>query len=115
MSSVTVTVRGVDELVVALGREADVLRDDLVEAREDHADLIATEARVRTAPRLTGYLAEHTIAQGAQVVSTAPYAAFVDARTRFLSKAEQRVEAAAETVYQRHLDDLVERIERTTA
>lgn len=114
MASLAITARGVDDLVVALGREADVLRAGLPEAREEHADLIATEARTKTAPVRTGYLAEHTVARGAEVVSSAPYAVFVDARTRFLSRAVALAEQAAETVYQRHLDDLVERIERTT-
>lgn len=100
MPSLTASVRGVDDLLVDLDTAADVLRAGM------------PEARVVTAPRDTGYLADHTAARGPEVVSAAPYAVFVHARNPYLTKAAARVEDTGTAVYAKHLDDLVERIER---
>lgn len=82
-------VQGGDQLAAALHAAARKL-GDLADTEQRAAGVLADKVQT-TAPRRTGYLAEHVTAADGRVVIGAPYAVYVNARDPFLARARAAV------------------------
>lgn len=89
MSITGAEVQGADEVVRTLHSVAGKLAD-LSTEEAAAAELLADKVQT-TAPRQSGYMANHVSAQGGRVVVGAPYAVYVNARNPFVARARAAV------------------------